>query len=343
MPLDHPHDSLFRSTFRRPELAREHFQQALPPAVVAAVDWDTLEPRPESFLDEHLNKLQSDILYRAQLTGGGELYLYLLLEHQSTPDPLMPFRLLQYMVRIWESWLKEHRGARTLPFIWPIVLYNGRRPWNVSTQFQDLFPPELRAPLSAQLPAFLHQLQDLSQIPDEDLSGAALRELALLLLKWGTHDDIWERLQGWIDVVVRIYRNPHEGLRAIEAVLRYLVEVAPAPPPPEVYRLLNTQLPENTEEILMSWAEQLKREGMEIGIEKGRQEGRQEGLEEGIEKGIEEGLGRSRRRFLAMLSIKFPAISDGARARVQAASEEDLDRWTATIFAAETVEELLRG
>ena len=44
-----------------------------------------------------------------------------------------------------------------------------------------------------------------------------------------------------------------------------------------------------------------------------------------------------------MLSIKFPAISDSARARVQAASEEDLDRWAAAIFAAETAEELLQG
>ena len=335
MPLDHPHDSLFRFTFRRPDLAREHFQQALPPAVVDAVDWDTLEPRPESFLDDHLKKFQSDILYRAQLTGGGELYLYLLLEHQSSPDPLMPFRILQYMVRIWESWLKDHPGRLPLPFIWPMVLYNGQKPWTISTQFQDLFPPELLIHLAAQIPAFIHQLQDLSQIPDEELSGAALRELVLRLLKWGKRDELWQRFPAWMDAVVAIARNPHEGLRAIETVLRYLIEVAPVPPPPEIRRLLNTELPENTEEILMSWAEQLKREG--------RQEGLREGIEKGRQEGIEAGLERSRQRFLSMLSVKFSEIPDSARARIQTASEEDLDRWTTEIFAAKTIEDLLRG
>ena len=44
-----------------------------------------------------------------------------------------------------------------------------------------------------------------------------------------------------MDAVLEICRNPHEGLRALETMLRYLIEVAPVPAPPEVRHLLNSQ------------------------------------------------------------------------------------------------------
>ncbi|MEO5726864.1 MAG: Rpn family recombination-promoting nuclease/putative transposase, partial [Byssovorax sp.] len=42
-----------------------------------------------------------------------------LFEHQSTVDALMPFRLLQYMVLIWERHLQVHSEDKRLPPIVP--------------------------------------------------------------------------------------------------------------------------------------------------------------------------------------------------------------------------------
>jgi hypothetical protein len=39
--------------------------------------------------------------------NGHAAFLYVLFEHQSTNDPLMAFRLLRYLVRIWEAVLVE--------------------------------------------------------------------------------------------------------------------------------------------------------------------------------------------------------------------------------------------
>ena len=39
---------------------------------------------------------------------GHEAYIYLLLEHQSTPDRLMPFRMLKYICNIIDQHLKTH-------------------------------------------------------------------------------------------------------------------------------------------------------------------------------------------------------------------------------------------
>jgi predicted transposase YdaD len=41
----------------------------------------------------------------------------LLFEHQSSPDAAMPFRLLRYVVRIWERWRRDHPATTTLPFV----------------------------------------------------------------------------------------------------------------------------------------------------------------------------------------------------------------------------------
>jgi predicted transposase YdaD len=64
--------------------------------------------------------------------------LYVLFEHQSPVDPLMLFRLLAYMVRIWEAHLKSEPEARRLPAIIPVVLHHSRSGWTAKVAFEDL-------------------------------------------------------------------------------------------------------------------------------------------------------------------------------------------------------------
>ena len=39
---------------------------------------------------------------------GEFVFIYLLLEHQSTVDPWMPLRFLRYMLEIWELYIAQH-------------------------------------------------------------------------------------------------------------------------------------------------------------------------------------------------------------------------------------------
>ena len=171
MARDNHHDSLFRLAFSRPAQAADHFRRHLPQQVVEAVRWETLELQPGSFVDPELKNLHSDILYRVRLQGEGDLLLYVLLEHQSRVDYLMPFRVLQYLVRIWDRWLSDDSSRRRLPYIVPMVLYHGQRSWTAPIGFASLFEESLRDALSAHIPAFTYDLQDLSRIPDERLAG----------------------------------------------------------------------------------------------------------------------------------------------------------------------------
>ena len=94
-----PHDALFRRILSDPRLAAEVIQSALPPEVAACIDFGTLELLSGSFVDDDLRATQSDLVFSAMIAGR-EARLFVLVEHQSSPDALMPFRLLRYAVRV---------------------------------------------------------------------------------------------------------------------------------------------------------------------------------------------------------------------------------------------------
>ena len=72
-------------------------------------------------MDAALRSRLTDLLFSVKLAGR-DARLYLLFEHQSEEDPLLPFRVLTYEVRIWEAWRRKHRKARKLP---PIIARAG--------------------------------------------------------------------------------------------------------------------------------------------------------------------------------------------------------------------------
>jgi predicted transposase/invertase (TIGR01784 family) len=86
----------------------------LPDEVVAAVDWSTLTLEPGSYVDAALRQSHSDLLFRVQAKGGRPVLVYVLVEHQSEPDPWMPQRLYEYIGRIWARWRRE----RPRPVVW---------------------------------------------------------------------------------------------------------------------------------------------------------------------------------------------------------------------------------
>ena len=99
-----------------------------------------------SFVDEDLQGSQSDLLYQVEHAATGQpVSMYLLFEHQSSPDPWMRLRLLRYCCRIWEADRRDDPDRRELRPIVPVVFYQGARGWSHSTEFSDLFPEAARA------------------------------------------------------------------------------------------------------------------------------------------------------------------------------------------------------
>jgi len=136
--LSNPHDKFFKETFSRPEVIRSFLEEYLPDAVSAVLNLDLLELQKDSFITAELQEYFSDLLYRCPLREEGtDIFVYLLLEHKSTPERLTPLQLLEYMVRIWLQLTRQ--GVRQLPEIVPIVVYHGQSRWRVAQDFAELF------------------------------------------------------------------------------------------------------------------------------------------------------------------------------------------------------------
>ncbi len=136
------HDSAFRELFAHPESMRELLTSFLPPDWTAQMDLASLERVNGSYAGGDGMQRHSDMVWRVLLAGRW-LYLYLLLEFQSTPDPWMALRMRVYSGLLHQDLLKRHELPEPgrLPPILPIVLYTGRKPWRAARSMAALVMP----------------------------------------------------------------------------------------------------------------------------------------------------------------------------------------------------------
>ncbi|KJW01728.1 transposase, YhgA-like family protein [Rickettsia endosymbiont of Ixodes pacificus] len=106
----------------------------LPKEIQAMFLPHTLKMEKESFVEADLRHSISDILFSAKFNDDTG-YFWILLEHQSTPDHFMAFRLFKYMTDIASRHLTLHPKSKYLPFVYPLIFYNGKR----NTMLQRIF------------------------------------------------------------------------------------------------------------------------------------------------------------------------------------------------------------
>jgi predicted transposase YdaD len=113
---------------------------------VAELDFSTLEQYPASYITEDLRLRENDIVWRMR-HGGDWMYIYLIMEFQSQPDPWMAIRMLVYVGLLCQRLVKDEQVTQSgkLPPIFPLVLYNGKRAWRAAETTMELIEalPEL--------------------------------------------------------------------------------------------------------------------------------------------------------------------------------------------------------
>ncbi len=228
-----PHDLFARYTFSHPERAAAELRAVLPAEVVARVDWSSLHQESGSVVDPELRERQSDLLFSARLHGGQPLLLYFLIEHQSSVDRWMAFRMLRYVVRQLEHWRQEHLDSEALPIIIPMVMYHGPEgAWTAPRRVEELFllPGEDTERWRALVPRFEYRVDDLTAEREEALRarpGPPLVPLALLLLRSGRSEQLAVLLEGWRPLLAEALASP-EGLEHLRAIVHYLLRVGVA-------------------------------------------------------------------------------------------------------------------
>ena len=204
-------------------------------------------------------------------------YIYVLVEHQSKPDEIMPLRIWSYLLKIMEYHITKN-NTKVLPTVYPIIFYNGKRKYNYSTNLLDLFANKALAKrvLGDLAPV---QLTELNKIPDAELAILSHYYSLAVAMK-----HIYDRdpLAIWKLVLPATYHGAG-NTDTFLTVAEYLMVVRKIET--EDFRRIidEADLPKDYKEEAMTLADKLRQEGMQEGMQKGRQEGRQEGKEEGIQ------------------------------------------------------------
>ncbi|ECH4649596.1 Rpn family recombination-promoting nuclease/putative transposase [Salmonella enterica] len=267
------HDGLFKLFLREPDTARDFLAVHLPADIRAQVRLDTLKLEPGSFVDQKLRELHSDVLYSVETAEGHAGYIYCLVEHQSTADRMMAWRMMRYSMAVMDAHLKK--GNDTLPVVVPLLFYQGTvRPYPYSTDWMDCFdvPALAREVYSRPWP-----LEDVSVMEDSDLQSHRRMALLELVQRDIRHRDAASLLRDVVQLI-RLAGNTREQ---VEAVLCYIIYngMTSESITPFLYELAG-EIPEYKELIMGTIAQQLKEEGIQLGI--------QQGIQQGIEQGIEQ-------------------------------------------------------
>jgi len=113
------------------------------------IDYSQLKRINKTFISDDLQKHEADMIFTAPFSDKAEdspkeVTIYILIEHQSSVDAEMAFRVLSYMVGIWETqrreWINNNSPIHQRKFrpILPVVFYTGSRDWDSPLDLRQL-------------------------------------------------------------------------------------------------------------------------------------------------------------------------------------------------------------
>ncbi len=243
--------------------------------------WETLALVETSFVDEAMAESESDLLYTVQVKESGQpVHLYILFEHQSSPDKWMRFRLLKYMCRIWDESFKAEQVQQELIPILPVVFYQGKTSWHYSTEFADLFPESERD--HDFLPRFAHHLVDQSGASPDQIQGAQKARIAQLLLMAAFQKFVQKALAQAAQLIAQVERTG--GIDYVKVFVIYLAATQERQTVQEFAETVN-RYTENRGGDILTYAEELIQEGKQEGLLEGEIKGEIKGEIRGEIKG----------------------------------------------------------
>jgi len=295
-----PHDASYKTLFSHREMVEDLLRRFVPDEWVEHVDFDTLERVQSSAVVPDLRERVSDIVWRLRVRGAW-VYVYLLIEFQSSVEQMMAVRVLVYKGLLLLDLVKAKQvpASGPLPTVVPIVIYNGSGRWTAPLDAADLFEDPVPGTesyglqgryLAIEAGAYPHAPTD----EDKNLVAAlfaiesgpdveAVGKIILALSQWiaePEHRTLREAFATWLRRVFLPRRLPEADL----GVTNSLQEVG-------------QMLTERVAEWTRVW----------------RQEGREEGREEGLATAV-----------LRFIEVRFGPPSTEVAARVHEAEDHEL-------------------
>ena len=301
------------------------------------LDFSQLRQVNQSFIPDSLRKQESDVIYLVPFRSEelGDVWVYLLIEHQSVPSPVMGFRILFYMVNIWDAQRRGWEDAKVPESEWhfrpiiPIVLYTGSQTWEMPITMEvvmDLpqalgrFVPTFDALFlnvkGEDDPDFLRQVHPfrllLGLIRQEDATKAdfeaVLRQVVQVLKELPEESPQWSRAMYYLVLLIYHRRPTDEREALMDVVAQTLVE---------------RRQVEEVQDMTQTIAEYFIQEGEERGEKRGEKRGE---------------LRAKREAVLKLLQLRFDSIPPSLIKKIK--SVRRVDRLNTLFDQAATAESI---
>ena len=246
---------------------------------------DEIEKYEKEFRTEEFRNIEADVVYKVKNKD-----VFILIEHQSSVDLKMAYRILCYKNAIIESAIDKKRLKERnykIPKVIAIVLYTGKRKWN-SLSINDIEEKIY----GYENPNNEYHLIDSNEFSrNKLLSDNLITSKAMLIEKSKNKDELYKNIE---DVIHNQIRNNTFDNTQLEKLVRY--ELAET----EDNNILSKFLEkirniEGSEEIMTNASRIINRE-----IRKERKAG----LEQGIQQGLRQGIALVAKKLKGKMEIK---------------------------------------
>ena len=274
------HDSGYKKLFSNRTIFRQLLETFVNQEWVHSLDFDKCESLDKSFISEHYKETESDLIYKVQFHDH-EVYIYILIEFQSTVDPFMALRVLNYITNFYMDFLVNNRGVKKLPAVFPIVLYNGSAPWTAPVNLSALI--EQDPPLGRFALDFEYFLIAENQYSQEAL--LKIRNIVSTLFLSESHHDVEVLSAELVDLYLS-----EEDREAVSLLLNWFKQLAAhGRIKPEDYESLEYiyRTEEEVKTMLLTTLQKDREQFFQNGLREGEQKGRIETAKAMLAKGME--------------------------------------------------------
>ena len=285
-------DGLFKSVFGTKVAAQEFLGEYLPNSFRKLVDLRKIEVTSETYVEEDLQKRMSDVVYRVGLKESDKedkkgivkygdnsknAFIYCLIEHTSSNDHLMGYRVWKYVLLLLGRYIEENKidGKKKvrLPLVFPLVVYGGKSKYTARRNLWELFE---NAEMARSALGGDYALVDLQRMDDGDIRRDQHIAIVKYMLKHIRDRDLikaWEDMFKLFPDAVLLDRK--QDYVYIKKLLWYCVDKVEAGKEGERLGMvlkdnLNKDGKNEGSEVMKSLADKWREEGIERGIEKER-------------------------------------------------------------------------
>lgn len=298
------HDKIFREILEDKKEVASFINKALKiENRKSALKETDIEKYNRKFVTHNFKYAETDIVYRKK----GE-DIFFLIEHQSTIDYSMPYRILMYSLEIMKSMIDEKQLKKKtykLPMVYPIVIYTGNKKWNVETYIEE---KQQKIPGCEPVRFYEYNVIDINEYTEEELLQDEMFLSKLMFLeKAKTSQKVIENLNKIIEedlteknklflrrMIYHIF-SKDMGEKQMKELMDKL----------QIRKGGNSMVEELLRKGFKEEFERLRRIDRKKAIKEGKREGIEQGKKEGIEQGKREGIEIAQRKLEKQWIVKM--------------------------------------